>query len=665
MKIVPILFALVAATLAPASPVAHDITLPAAVIGRTPQHIGYNTSQNIPGSNASDWIEYSGMTAARFWWPLAAWPDDPLRPPANSPDENLQNTLAAFEHARARLRRDPLAPDAADWPAHEARIAQIFGGGRSGMTGDCYSLSEFRRLGVDILCPLTIGARNALAGGRFPLNHPDGTPDWISRHAYWRGIYLNAFYLARHYDIRRFQLFNEPDHRESQPITQEQFLTLVQLGSDAVRAAIDDVNRLYDRHLVPLISAPVTAGLDVYLPRSGRPDTRDAARGWGQFTLAAIDDDYPGRSLPRRPLFDQYAFQIYTRDPRTIDRQAARVLTAMRADRPQGIPPLIISEMNVSTAAAFLKTADTLDTPAYYAAFGAIAAAYTRIGLKELYVFRFTQSANMPDGQIKKNGTHVIDQNSPLQPILRSTKGAEAARLYTRAFAGGLDLTKVPAPDALPENLSLLAAREPHTGQGRVLVANTNPTQRRLRLRLEGWSFPPAAPWYVEEVSHRAHGAITAFGVLAPDNTVTLEVPAMSNLVLRIDPAIPEKPSSLRQAPRDNGRWRIGIDPPPPPSTGWIGVSPNTRYTGTTPRILRVWLETPEGIPQRILGHTVIARESPPQWLRLRPGESEKNLLLRIEPEEPGQPPVTPETLDILLRDQAQLSGSLSSPPRT
>jgi hypothetical protein len=94
-------------------------------------------------------------------------------------------------------------------------------------------------------------------------------------------------------------------------------------------------------------------------------------------------------------------------------------------------------------------------------------------------------------------------------------------------------------------------------------------------------------------------------------------------------------------------------------------VSPNIRYTGTVPRIVRVWLETPEGIPRRILGHAVIARESPPQWLRLRPGESEKNLLLRIEPEEPGQPPITPETLDILLRDRTQLPGSLPSPPRT
>lgn len=604
------------------------VTVPANVVGRTPQLIGYNFQgvENLPGSGTSFWLEYTGMTAARLWWPLETWPDDPKRWP------EAQATLARFEQARAELRRDPRA---VDWSAHERRIAEHFGGVFAGMPGHAYAFAEAHRLGIKVLSPLTVGPWNTLSGKRFPFDRADGTPDWSGRWAYWRGIYLNVYYLARHYDVERYQLFNEPDHPNSMPMTQAEFITRLQIGADAIRAAVDDVNRDHGKALVARVSAPVTAGLEVYRARSGRKDTRDTERGWGEVTLAALDADFPGRSEPKRPLFDHYAFQNYTRDPQTIAERGARVLEAMRADRPQGHPPLIVTETNVSTAANFLRTTETLDTPDYYAPFGAIAIGYTLLGVEEFYVFRLTQTDNMPGGAVKKNGTHVVDNRDPLKRILRSTKGGEAARLFIRTLDGGLE--RMAQPAALPPGLTLLAAR-PASGGARVLIANTG-AARRLRLKLAEWNLPPGAAWLAEEVSARAHGAITQFGRVAADGSVDLELPARSNVGLRIGLSGGDPEFAALAARAD--RWPLA------------GLPPRAQYLGfhspaaADARIVRAWLETQDGKRRRLLGHVVIGGNGGEQWLELRPEEIAAGLWVRVEPDLPGEPAVPAASLSL------------------
>ncbi len=498
---------------------AQTITVSADVVGRTPTHLGYNMGENLPGSNVTGWLRYTEMNAARVWWSQDAWPSNP------APWAGKAGDLAKFEVERARLRADPVG--GADWKAHEATIARAYGGVPAGTIGHAFTLSELRKLHVDVLIMMGRSTK------RNAFETADGKPDWFGRWTYWRGVYLNAFYLARHYDAQRFQLFNEPDHPNSKHIEQPDYLRRLQLGSDAVQAALADVNRLYGKSLRPRLSAPVTAGMIVFGPRTGRPDTRDARTGWGELILRRRKDDFPGRSAENHSLFQVYAFQSYGRNPATVAKnlpELRRLVTTANGGAPM---PILVSEMNVSTAGNFAKTTDTLDTPRYYAAFGAVAAAYVNAGIDEVYVFRLTQNENA-EGVVKKNGTHRIDKRDPLKNILASTKGAESVRLFFRGFKGGR--VRLAAPTVSDAQIHAAAARDETDGTHTLMAANLG-AAHSVTLDLSAWKLPVNALTTVEEVSETHHGDIRSALALPPTGKLTLPLAADSVVLVTVRPA--------------------------------------------------------------------------------------------------------------------------------
>lgn len=563
------------------------VEVPAEVEGTTPSIIGYNMGENRPGSGVSHWLEYSGMTAARFWWPRGAWAE---RPQAGA---GQPATEAAMRAAQDALRADPEAESA----AHALRVAAHFGAVPEGTTGDVFSLSELRRLGVTVLCPMTKRVRD------WPFERADGTPDWFQRWSYWRGIYLNAFYLAKHYDVARFQLFNEPDHPFALPMTQDEYLMRLQVGSDAARAAVADVNRIHGRNLEARISAPVSAGILVYRARSGRRDTRDLERGWGEKIVAARNGAFPGQAMVGEPLFDDYAIQFYSRNAERTRSQIATLRAEIEADTGGAGMPIIASEMNVSTAANFARTEDTLDTPRFYGPWGSLAIAAVVADVREIYVFRLTQTDNLGDGQIKKNGTHVIDLQHPLHPITNLTKGGAVARLLMHTMAGNRDRMAVPA--GLPDGVDLLAARDPASGEVTALLANRGEEKVILDLRFGGWAGLDGARVEVAEVSSGAHGAIVDLDELEVAHGLRVELEPAANAALRLLPSAPALAEGAELVLQADGRWRTN------------GTAEYLRFAtvaAAEPMILRVWLDDADGVPQRLLGHIVTTGR--PQWLR-------------------------------------------------
>ena len=51
----------------PCSTQAADITVNAGLAGKTPEIVGYNSGNYMPGSNTTDWWRYSGVNGARVW----------------------------------------------------------------------------------------------------------------------------------------------------------------------------------------------------------------------------------------------------------------------------------------------------------------------------------------------------------------------------------------------------------------------------------------------------------------------------------------------------------------------------------------------------------------------------------------------------------------------
>ena len=73
---------------------------------------------------------------------------------------------------------------------------------------------------------------------------PAGTAaGWADRWEQWQHFYAQAFYLARYFDVHRFQMYNEPNH-SSNSIVQHQYIERLRLASDAVQSAVADVNVL-------------------------------------------------------------------------------------------------------------------------------------------------------------------------------------------------------------------------------------------------------------------------------------------------------------------------------------------------------------------------------------------------------------------------------------
>jgi hypothetical protein len=516
------------------------VTASATPAGRTPGLIAYNMGENLPGSNVTSWLRYSEMNGARFWWSQEAWPADPAAWPVGAA------TAARFSAERTRLRADPLG--GGDRAAHAAAIAQAYGGVTAGMVGHCYSLSELHQLGAEVLIMMSRSPR------RVPFAQADGTPDWFGRWTYWRGVYLNAFYLAQHYGAARFQLFNEPDHPNSKTLPQADYLQRMQLGSDAVQAAVADANRIFGRKLQAQVSAPVSAGLLVFNARSGRPDTRDAKTGWGELLMRHRHDDFPGRSDASWPLFHTYAFQNYGREPERVATGLPE-LRGLIAGANAGVPlPIIVSEMNVSTAANFSKTIDTLDTPSYYAAFGAIAAAYVNAGIDEIYVFRLTQNAYEGAGGVKKNGTHFIREADPVKHILGNTKGAEAVRLLMRGFKGAR--VRLAPPAVRSAEIHTLAAHDEVSGAFTLMVASLK-QPRTLALDLTAWDLPVGALTVVDEVSGTHHGDVRSAQALSGAGRLSLPLAADSVALVTVWPQLRGIPRVVAGTPLDGARWQV------------------------------------------------------------------------------------------------------------
>lgn len=491
--------------------------------GVTPALIGYNLGLHAPGNNVAPWLRYAEVNAARHWFDQGSWP------PAPEPWADSDNRLETFVVRRDALRADP-APGLAEV---EAAIIADQGPAPSGAVGAVHALSDLRKTGVEVLVQLNQNTR------RLPFDRPDGSPDWHGRWAYWRGVYLLALYLSDNYGVSRFQLFNEPDHPASRHISQKDYLRRMQLGSDAIHSALADLGRRTGKKLSPRIGAPVSAGLLVFARRSGRPDTRDAETGWGELITRRRLDEFPGRGADYGALYTVYAFQNYGRDPSRILSGLPRLRESISALNGGAPLPLIVTEMNVSTAANFARTHETLDSPSYYAPFGAVAAAYVNAGIEELYVFRHTQQPQ-PDGSVKKNGTHLVAAGDPLQNIVSSTRGAEVVRLFARGFRGGRP--RFVAPETEGGVLHAAACADPADDARFVLLAALDKAPDRVAADLSAWSLPPGCLVTAEEVSETRHGDLSGLFSLPPQGRLELPVAPRSVTLLTARPEVSAAP---------------------------------------------------------------------------------------------------------------------------
>lgn len=393
---------------------ASTLTLQTNSIGPTPEILAYNSGHFFTNSNTKDWWRYAGVTGVRvFISPSDIEASDDLSPVGDNVTDQ-----SSFLARKTALRADPLNPSYINWSYFSNRYETV----DLGATGNNhlrvnYALREWRKLGVQICAQITASE------SRLPIA---SAADWAGKWELWQHYYAQAFYLARVFDVQRYQMYNEPDAVTT--LTDAEYLMRLQLASDAIQSALADVNVLYGKSLTPLVLAPVNAGT---------ADSDIASLGGLVVTNRHVN--YLGVTDTNWLNLHKYDYHQYSGGPSGFAGDLVNLhsyLVAAMAPEPRF--KSAITEFNTHTGATFDTLTETLDTPVEYADFGGICVALISNQCSELYAFKFSQTertgGNYP---VAKNAMHYVDNSNSPYNVGGITRAGEVYRLFNKAFAPG------------------------------------------------------------------------------------------------------------------------------------------------------------------------------------------------------------------------------------
>jgi autotransporter-associated beta strand protein len=510
--------ALAAATMgavaAPVFAATATVSVNSTAVGVTPRFMGYNMGHYMPGSNTTAWTQYTGINAFRFWAATGDYEPTDDRAPFGDGVGDLSSFDARKNALRADLRADPSSSNYINW-SYFATMFDKTQSGRNKVQLN-YDLSELQKIGADVVMQIT--RSNA---AQFEI------ADWGGKWEQWQHYYSMAYYAAKNYDVQRYQMYNEPD-LDDIPIAE--WVQRLQLASDAVKSAIEDVNTITGKKLSWSMYAPVAAHQD---------DTIDT---WGKAALSANRTDYAGRPTSY-DLFDTYDVHRYSDTGHAADQILFDSKIPQYNPSGQNLP-VTYSEFNRYTSGTFSTRSDGLDTPQIAAEFGGIFPGAMSQDVKGMYAFKFNQTQWTSNGQLEpqKTGFHYVDSTDPYN-ITGSTRAAETYRLAIKAFKGERPRL-FQTTSASDSSYDAAASYDPARGNYYFYSVNRNTTEARtVTLNLDGWNVPAGAMISVQEVSAASLGAGKSSQFItvpvSGSKTITFTQPSTSTWLLTA-PSIPQ-----------------------------------------------------------------------------------------------------------------------------
>jgi hypothetical protein len=461
---------------------AATITVSTNRIGATPSLLGYNAGHFVPGSNTKDWWRYSETTGARvFITPGNIEPGDDIAGRGDGVTDS-----SSFVSRKTALRANPLDTNYINWPYFTNNYG-VTGQHGSNLLNVNDACSSLRQIGVGILACITASEST------FPITD---TNDWAGKWELWQHYYAEAFYLARYFDVQRYQMYNEPNGGP----TADEFLQRLKLISDAVQCAVADVNTRYGKTLTPWIFTPVTAGT----ANNHYPD-------WGKMVVTNRHTDFLGNTSSSFWLLHKYDYHEYNSTPATFGANLASLNSLMSADMsPEPRFPTSISEFNVHTAATFDTLTDTLETPSTYTTFGSLLVNLVKNFCDELYCFKFSQTLNTTT--VKKNGMHYVDNSNAPYNIGGILKGGEVFRLFSKGAAPGRDRLNVTLGTGAT-TLETIATYD-SVAKYYYLFSSSYSNSSDLTLDLTAWNIPSGQRVLLHEVSESIWGGVKTLGTV-------------------------------------------------------------------------------------------------------------------------------------------------------
>ncbi|HEX6962676.1 MAG TPA: DNRLRE domain-containing protein [Lacipirellula sp.] len=535
---------------------AADITLSANVVGKTPEIVGYNSGHFMAASNTAAWWRYTEANGARVW----STPSTVEGNDDNSVWGDGVGSEAQFISRRAALRANPTSTTYINWPYLENRYQNVPTSGSNNINL-AYAFGELHARGVE---PVVEMHRTS---ERYPFDPAGTAAGWADRWEQWQHFYAQAFYLAKNFDVRRFQMYNEPNH-SSNDVSQDEYIERLRLASDAVQSAVADVNAVFGKSLDVQMHAPVTAGGAAIFNQRPGGDPRDDQVGWGELVIDNLHTNYLGQVDPNFQLIDTYAVQLYNMNGPGFASEIQTVKNLVNAASGGAPIRFAITEFGVHTAAVFENTSETMDSPSKFSTLGSILANLANAKVEELYLQKFSLTADDSASGVKKNGLHYVDNNTAPYDVGGITKGGEVSRLFNKGFAGGHDLLAKPVVVGTAVNvLHVAASYDLHQRRHSIFSANTGATAQDLTLDLNRLGIAPGTIVTVEEVSADRQGEVRQLVEVPASGQLSLNQPRESVFLI----TAPDEPPAYRVTlaatddavvrPRRQANYNFGSEP--------------------------------------------------------------------------------------------------------
>ena len=349
------------------------VTVNKNVIGNTMKYVAYNQGYYMPGSNISGWLEYSNVNSLRVWTSM----NDYVPEEAVNYQKNL-NTLEEFEAYKHELRSNPEKNNFIKWkPILERCRKQQFS--TNSMVFE-YALLELKRLNIDVV---------------LQMNSTDFDHTWSNKWKQWQRFYALAFYAAKTGDVTMFAMQNEPNHRHSGPMKITQYVDAMKIVSDAIYCAIQDVNKLYGKHLKSRFVSPVTAGSNA---------------NWWAEVVKSLRIDY--RGLPSdRDLLDIFSTHSYNLPAAGYVSKVSDIRKIIVDNHPLNRSlPIVYTETGRWMNAYLIDKYETMDSPSLFTEW---AGEYTNNTLNQgygMWAFKFANTTSNTYPRGIKSGHHFIWQ---------------------------------------------------------------------------------------------------------------------------------------------------------------------------------------------------------------------------------------------------------------
>lgn len=349
------------------------VTVNKDVIGNTMKYVAYNQGYYMPGSNISGWLEYSNVNSLRIWTSM----NDYVPEEAVNYQKNL-NTLEEFEAYKHELRSSPEKNNFIKWKLILERCRkQQFS--TNSMVFE-YALLELKRLNIDVV---------------LQMNSTDFDHTWSNKWKQWQRFYALAFYAAKTGDVTMFAMQNEPNHRHSGPMKITQYVDAMKIVSDAIYCAIQDVNKLYGKHLKSRFVSPVTAGSNA---------------NWWAEVVKSLRIDY--RGLPSdRDLLDIFSTHSYNLPAAGYVSKVSDIRKIIVDNHPlKRSLPIVYTETGRWMNAYLIDKYETMDSPSLFTEW---AGEYTNNTLNQgygMWAFKFANTTSNTYPRGIKSGHHFIWQ---------------------------------------------------------------------------------------------------------------------------------------------------------------------------------------------------------------------------------------------------------------